>query len=526
MGRDAAAAAAVACVAFVVTVRVELVQQLLLATRAWLEARAGTLVVVALVVLLGIHQVASHVFHPAPIAMFGGKPKVVLTQDHVLTEFTPVRDVFVRNLARGRSLAVQCVVLQRDQLMVDLCGALAPVTVKPPPLPSREGADDGDSDQGTVQSQYEWATDPDAYHPHAVQPVWGSSCSLAALAIAIAVDRSWLDYDKRVKEYWPEFASPSTVSQLLREADTAETGPVALAVLLEKVDPHKRSLGAFIQEELGNKLQLGGGLRHASPVQRSAAGGLPNTEGRTKDINSSPTGGKSRKQKDAKSAAPKSEAEWQAAAKAAARSWYPLVDSALTAVPTYKLDLCATAAAVWRWDTSLPSTPRPARGGWLANGRSLALVASLLARGGRSKDGVLVIRKETLRRAGTMCTGSIRAEPSTVSEARRQQIMGSLGTKTVGGWVAAPIDTGVHGATEQPEDRLLVGSAGFNGGFFAWSESLQLGVGVATAGEFPHCMADDPAHPLRLLANAILTAAETVAAQHVAPGPTETDAEE
>lgn len=189
---------------------------------------------------------------------------------------------------------------------------------------------------------------------------------------------------------------------------------------------------------------------------------------------------------------------------AAARSWYPLVDPTLTEVPAYKLELCAAVAGMRGWDTALPAKPRPARGGWLANGRSLALIAATLARGGRTTDGVLVIRKEALSRAERLLDRDVAA-----SERHRQQLMGIASTKTVGGWDAATI-----GGDLQEEERLLVGSAGFKGGFFAWSASLELGVGVAVAGEFPHCMADDPCHPMRLLANAVLEAAETAAEQH------------
>lgn len=530
---EAAVVVAAAGVTYAVASRSLLAQQLLLAARAWLEARAGALLVVALVMLLGLYQVTAHVFHPVVIAMFGGKPKVVLTQDRVTPPFSAVREVFLRNVVKGRSLAVQCVVLHRGELAVDLCGAPEPITVSPPPPPSREGVGGGQSDDEEEQACYEWATDPDAYHPHAVQPVWGASCALAALAAAIAVDRGWLDYDKPVSEYWPAFPQgPAlTVAELLREADLTEAGPVALAVLLEKVDPHKRTLAVFVQEELSNKLQLGGGLRHASSVH--PADSQPDTDqrvpaqsaSRNKDDTASGSSGKL-EAKAAKPAVPKSQEEWQAAAEAAARSWFPLVDLTLTEVPAYKLELCAAVAAVRGWHTELPPTPRPARGGWLANGRSLALIASMLAHGGRSTDGVVVIRKETLSRAERLLTERHRDKDTARSTESRseagsehpQQLMGMPSTKTMGGWVTTAVghDRSRAGLHPNGSDALLVGSAGFNGGFFAWSASLGLGVGVAAAGEFPHCMADDSSHPMRLLANAILAAAEEAAEQHAA----------
>ena len=532
---EAAVVVAVAGVTYAVAAHSVLAQQLLLAARAWLEARAGSLLLVALVMLLGLYQVTVHVFHPLIIAMFGGKPKIVLTQDRVTPPFSAVREVFLRNVVKGRSLAVQCVVLQRGELAVDLCAAPEPITVSPPPPPSREGVGGAQSDDEEEQAYSEWTTDPDAYHPHAVQPVWGASCALAALAAAIAVDRGWLDYDKPVGKYWPAFPQAAlTVAELLREADLTEAGPLALAVLLEKVDPHKRTLAVFVQEELSNKLQLGGGLRHASSVQ--PADSQPDTDplvpaqsaGRNKDDTASGSSGKVKaKAKAAKPTVPKSQVEWQAAAEAAARSWFPVVDLTLTEVPAYKLEVCAALAAVRGWHTALPLTPPPARGGWLANGRSLALIASMLAHGGRSTDGVLVIRKETLSRAERVLTQRQRdtdtARPTELHREngsdQRQQLMGMPSTKTTGGWVTTAVGHEQSRAGLSPngsDARLLVGSAGFTGGFFAWSAPLGLGVGVAAAGEFPHCMVDDPTHPMRWLANAILAAAEEAAGQHAA----------
>ena len=87
------------------------------------------------------------------------------------------------------------------------------------------------------------------------------------------------------------------------------------AVLLEKVDPHKRTLAVFVQEELSNKLQLGGGLRHASSVH--PADSQPDTDqrvpaqsaSRNKDDTASGSSGKL-EAKAAKPAVPKSQEEF------------------------------------------------------------------------------------------------------------------------------------------------------------------------------------------------------------------------
>ena len=565
MSTGTAVAATAAGVAFAAAAtHSELALALLAAARAWVEARAGSLLLTSLVCLIAIYQVTTHVFHPAIIAVFGGKPKVVLTQDHVAEAFSPVREVFLRNMVQGRSLAVQCVVFQAGERVVDLCGAPEPITVKPPPPPPRgEDGDEADEEDEEEQAMFEWATDPDAYHPHAVQPVWGASCALAALAAAVAVDRGWIAYDKRVKEFWPEFKGESTVSELLREADRTEAGPVALAVLLEKVDPLKRSLGVFVQEEISDKLQLGGGLRHASSVAQATATAAAGAAGAAAADGKGE--GKATKQKQAAkpaaaaaaAATPKTEEEWQAAMEAAARAWYPLVDSELSEVPSYKLELCAAVAAIRGWSTAAEApttttptptrTPRPARGGWLANGRSLGVLASVLAQEGRTADGLLLIRKETLRQATslmttTTSTAAKRDDADTAAadgdgdgdgaseQQPPQQLMGRACEKTTGGWAAAAhLGGGTSGGGEQQQGKSigLVGSAGCSGGWLAWSPSLQLGVGVAASGEFPESMGGDPAHPMRLLAQAVLESAEAAAAAAAveAPGAAETPAE-
>ena len=49
--------------------------------------------------------------------------------------------------------------------------------------------------------------------------VYSASKGLAAMTLALAHSRGWLDYDERVRIYWPEFAQQGkeriTVRQLL-----------------------------------------------------------------------------------------------------------------------------------------------------------------------------------------------------------------------------------------------------------------------------------------------------------------------
>lgn len=122
---------------------------------------------------------------------------------------------------------------------------------------------------------------------------------LAAMTLAVANARGWLDYDARVARYWPEFAqngkSAITVRQLLgheaglvlldekltiakmRDLDSvarllarqkpawrpgtrhgyhAMTVGMYMQELIRHVDPAHRTLGRFFQEEIAEPLQL------------------------------------------------------------------------------------------------------------------------------------------------------------------------------------------------------------------------------------------------------------------------------
>ena len=178
MLREAATVAAGTAVATLAIRHVELLKALLSPATAWVEERAPSLVLLLVLAIIGFYQITTHVFHPPIIAVFGGKPKVVLTQDHAAPGYEGVKKALVRNLVQGRLLAVQCVVFRRGERVVDLCGAPEPITVAPPPPPPSSPEDE---DEGA------WEPAPDAYHPHAVQPVRGPSGALVALAAAIAV---------------------------------------------------------------------------------------------------------------------------------------------------------------------------------------------------------------------------------------------------------------------------------------------------------------------------------------------------
>ena len=129
--------------------------------------------------------------------------------------------------------------------------------------------------------------------------VYSATKGLAAMAMALAHSRGWIDYEARVCGYWPEFAQQGkeevTVRQLLSHQaglhildEPLDRGLVAdldrLAIvlarqkpawkpgtrqayhaitlgfyegeLLRRVDPQHRSLGQFFQDEIASPLGL------------------------------------------------------------------------------------------------------------------------------------------------------------------------------------------------------------------------------------------------------------------------------
>lgn len=129
--------------------------------------------------------------------------------------------------------------------------------------------------------------------------VHSTTKGLAAMTIAVASSRGWIDYDARVADYWPEFAHNGkgavTVRQLLdheaglvwldeplRVEDLHDLDHVAgvlarqkpawepgtrhgyhamtiglyMQELIRHVDPAKRTLGRFFQEEIANRLGI------------------------------------------------------------------------------------------------------------------------------------------------------------------------------------------------------------------------------------------------------------------------------
>jgi CubicO group peptidase (beta-lactamase class C family) len=101
----------------------------------------------------------------------------------------PVRDAFEENFRSRGELGAACAVYQRGEKVVDLWGGI------------RDAATGAPWEEDTMVIMY------------------SATKGMAAMVMALAESRAWIDYDERVATYWPEFAQAGkervTVRQLL-----------------------------------------------------------------------------------------------------------------------------------------------------------------------------------------------------------------------------------------------------------------------------------------------------------------------
>ncbi len=193
----------------------------------------------------------------------------VRIEGHVKPGFEPVREAFAENFSRRHELGGACCVYHRGEKVVELWGGVRNKATGEP-----------------------WEEDT-------MVLVYSATKGLAAMTLAIAHSRGWLDYDKRVCSYWPEFAQQGkeriTVRQLLahqaglfafdEQADrsvVADLDRLAIvlarqkpawepgtrqayhaislgyyeAELLRRIDPRHRILGQFFQDEIATPLGI------------------------------------------------------------------------------------------------------------------------------------------------------------------------------------------------------------------------------------------------------------------------------
>jgi CubicO group peptidase (beta-lactamase class C family) len=202
----------------------------------------------------------------------------VTVEGHVSHGFEAMREAFAENFTRRRELGGACCVYRRGMKVVDLWGGIR----------NKQTADPWERDTMVV--------------------VHSATKGLAAMTLAVAHSRGWLDYEERVSAYWPEFAQHDkeriTVRQLLahqaglfafdepvdrsvvadldrlavilarqkpaweagtRQAYHALTLGFYEGELLRRVDPCRRSLGQFFHDEI------------AAPLGEDVYIGLPET---------------------------------------------------------------------------------------------------------------------------------------------------------------------------------------------------------------------------------------------------------
>jgi CubicO group peptidase (beta-lactamase class C family) len=182
--------------------------------------------------------------------------------------FEPVREEFARNFSGRGELGAACAVFRQGRKVADLWGGVRD---------DKTGA---------------------PWEENTIVPVFSSTKGFAAMTLAVANARGWLDYDEKVAAYWPEFAQGGkqdiTVRTLMghraglctldglrirtfADLDTsaqaealAEKKPIwspgtrqgyhcwtigwYMGELLRRVDPRHRSLGKFFREEIAGPL--------------------------------------------------------------------------------------------------------------------------------------------------------------------------------------------------------------------------------------------------------------------------------
>ena len=89
-----------------------------------------------------------------------------------------IRSVFEQNLIDELDIGVGLCIYYQGRCVVDLCGGWKDVQTKTIP-----------------------------YTPDTLQLVYSTSKGIVAAAVALCVDRGWLDYNAPVAQYWPEFAA-------------------------------------------------------------------------------------------------------------------------------------------------------------------------------------------------------------------------------------------------------------------------------------------------------------------------------
>jgi CubicO group peptidase (beta-lactamase class C family) len=187
----------------------------------------------------------------------------------VSSGYKAVREAFAENFSQRREIGAACCVYHQGEKVVDLWGGMRNVVTGEP------------------------------WEENTMALVYSTTKGLAAMTLAVAHSRGWLNYDELVCKHWPEFAQngketitvrqllahqaglfafdqpveKSTVADLDRLAEIlarqkpawepgTRQGYHAITLgyyeneLLRRIDPQHRSLGQFFQEEIAAPLGL------------------------------------------------------------------------------------------------------------------------------------------------------------------------------------------------------------------------------------------------------------------------------
>ena len=195
--------------------------------------------------------------------MSGKRSRDIGVEGHVSPGFENVRQTFVENFNRRHELGGACCAFHRGEKVVDIWGGV----------------------RNKVTGE--------AWQPDTMVVIHSATKGLAAMTMAIAHSRGWLDYEQRVCAYWPEFAQNGkeqiTVRQLLAhqaglfafnepvdKATVADLDHLAVILarqkpawepgtrqayhaltlgfyeneLIRRVDPQHRTIGQVFQDEI------------------------------------------------------------------------------------------------------------------------------------------------------------------------------------------------------------------------------------------------------------------------------------
>ena len=201
-------------------------------------------------------------------------PVTAHVEGHVTDGFEEVRKAFMDNFIKRGELGGACCIYRHGEKVVDLWGGIRNKRTGEP-----------------------WERDT-------MVLVHSATKGLAAMTMALAHSRGWLDYEERVCRYWPEFGQNGkeaiTVRQLLAHqaglfaldepvdrSVVADLNRLAVVLarqrpawepgtrqayhgitlgyyegeLLRRVDPRQRSLGRFFQDEIATPLGLDAYIR-------------------------------------------------------------------------------------------------------------------------------------------------------------------------------------------------------------------------------------------------------------------------